>query len=41
MIRKPPYSRQPGLIRDIIAGLLGALIAVPVVYVFLLRVFAL
>jgi hypothetical protein len=41
MIRKPPHSRQPGLIRDLIAGLLGALIAVSVVYAYLLIAFAL
>ena len=33
MIRKPPYSRQPGLIRDLIAGLLGGVIVSVIWYV--------
>lgn len=35
MIRKPPYSPQPRLIRRIIDGLLGALITVWVIWLFL------
>ncbi len=41
MIRKPPMSPQPRLIRRIIDGLLGALITVAVVYVYLLVAFSL
>ncbi len=41
MIRKPPYSTQPRLIRRIIDVLLGALITVAVVYVYLLVAFSL
>jgi hypothetical protein len=35
MIRKPPYSPQPRLIRRIIDVLLGALITVWVIWLFL------
>lgn len=40
-MNRPPYSPQPRLIRDILCGLIGALITVTVCYIGILGMFLL